>query len=359
VRTTTIWSRMFHKPLARRQVLGGMALGAMAPALPSVLAACASSSSGGGVGNFPNHPPWNFVFVNHGTISSFFVPTQYGIQDACALVGCTFQWAGSSNGNVDEMVSAFNRAIRDNVDGIAISIVNATAFDTLTQQALSQGIPVVSYNADTPNVGRNGRLAYIGQDLFQVGYAMGKRVLSLIPEGNIAAFIPTPGSLNAQPRVDGLKQAIADAGAPLTVTEVGTGTKAPDQLAAVESYYSEHSDVKGLFAVNASNTQAVGQIMQKYGLAAKGIYAGGYDLLPQTLQYIKSGDLHFTIDQQAYLQGFQTVMELFLFKLSGGLSRPANINTGLVLVTQANVDPYLNTKTRFEGSSAKQQVVSS
>lgn len=358
MRTTPIWSTMFYLPIARRQMLGGMTLGAVGTALPSVLAACASASSGGSEGNFPNHPAWNFVIINHGTTSPFFVPTQYGIQDACALVGCNFQWAGSSNGNVDEMVSAFNRAIQDNADGIAIAIVHPTAFDNPTQQALSQGIPVVSYNADTPNAGRNGRLAYVGQDLFQVGDAMGKRVLSLIPEGEIAAFIPTPGSLNAQPRVDGLKQAIADAGAPITVTEVGTGVKAADQLAAIEGYYLGHPEVKGLFAVNASNTQVVGQIMQKYGLAAKGMYAGGYDLLPQTLQYIKSGDLHFTIDQQAYLQGFQTVMQLFLFKLSGGLSRPADINTGLVLVTQANVDPYLNTKTRFEGSSAKQQVVS-
>src|ERR1044071_8322126 len=45
-------------------------------------------SSGGGR-NYPSHPKCNFVFVNHVTTNPFFVPTNYGIQDACALINCT------------------------------------------------------------------------------------------------------------------------------------------------------------------------------------------------------------------------------------------------------------------------------
>jgi simple sugar transport system substrate-binding protein len=77
---------------------------------------------------------------------------------------------------------------------------------------------------------------------------------------------------------------------------------------------------------------------------------GGYDLLPITLQLIKSGDMNFTIDQQPYLQGFQPVIQLFLYKVSGGLIQPSNTNTGLLFVTKENVDPYLSTKSRYEGS---------
>jgi simple sugar transport system substrate-binding protein len=50
-------------------------------------------------------------------------------------------------------------------------------------------------------------------------------------------------------------------------------------------------------------------------------------------------------------------MQLYLYKLSGGLVSPSDTNTGLLFVTKDNVDPYLNTKTRFEGSSTQQQVV--
>ena len=95
--------------------------------------------------------------------------------------------------------------------------------------------------------------------------------------------------------------------------------------------------------------------MKKHGLVAKGVKGGGYDLLPVTLNLIKSGDLDFTIDQQPYLQGFQPVIQLFLYKLSGGLMAPSNTNTGLLFVTKDNVDPYLKTKSRYEGSDKAQK----
>jgi simple sugar transport system substrate-binding protein len=98
--------------------------------------------------------------------------------------------------------------------------------------------------------------------------------------------------------------------------------------------------------------------MAKYKLKSKGVAAGGFDLVPDTLNAIKAGDLDFTIDQQPYLQGFLPVLYLYLYKLSGGLVSPSETNTGLLFVTKDNVDPYLSTKTRFEGSSTAQQVIS-
>ena len=96
--------------------------------------------------------------------------------------------------------------------------------------------------------------------------------------------------------------------------------------------------------------------MKKRGLQAKGV---GRGLRPpaDTLDLIKSGDLDFTIDQQPYLQGFQPVIQLFLYKISGGLMAPSNTNTGLLFVTKDNVDPYLTTKSRYEGSDKAQKYI--
>ncbi|OYV30752.1 MAG: sugar ABC transporter substrate-binding protein, partial [Acidocella sp. 20-61-6] len=82
-----------------------------------------------------------------------------------------------------------------------------------------------------------------------------------------------------------------------------------------------------------------------------------FDLVPRTLEYIDQGILDFSIDQQPYLQGFYTVMEMVMFLASGGLVGPADINTGLKFVAKDSVGPYLVTKTRFEGNSTAQQVV--
>ena len=98
-------------------------------------------------------------------------------------------------------------------------------------------------------------------------------------------------------------------------------------------------------------TQGVAEVMRKYRLHRRGVRAGGYDLLPKTLRAIADRHLDFTIDQQPYLQGFLPILQLFLFKYSGGLVAPADTNTGLHFVTRENVGRYLTTRTRYEGSS--------
>ena len=344
--------------LNRRRMLANAALSA---AGLSALAACgttAATSSGSTEGNFPAHPKWKFAFVNHVTTNEFFIPTQYGIADACALLGCTYTWQGSETSNVSEMVEVMNTAISNKVDGIAVALVDTTAFNEPTANAISAGIPVVSYNADVPSGSPNERLAYIGQDLYQSGLAVGARIVELVPSGEVAGFIATPGSLNIQPRINGIHDAIAASKKPITFTEITTGATSDKELPAIQAYYEGHQSVKGMFAVDGGSTAALGQVMAQYNLTAKGIKAGGYDLETVTLNAINAGNLDFTIDQQPYLQGFLPVVQLFLYKLSGGLMQPSNTNTGLLFVTKDNVTPYLKTQTRFEGSSSKELVVS-
>jgi simple sugar transport system substrate-binding protein len=316
--------------------------------------ASAEAAEGERFGKFPKHPVWKFTFVNHVTTNPFFVPTRYGAEDACALLGCTYQWTGSEKSIATDMVNSFDTAISAGVDGIACCLVDQAAFNAPTEKALQAGIPVVSYNADTTG---NKRLCYIGQDLFVSGKGLGQRIVELVPEGDVVGFIATPGQLNIQPRLDGAKAAIKESGKNITLTEISTGAALNDEVSAVEAFYTGHPDIKGMFAVDAGSTAAVAKTMAGHQLQSKGVHAGGFDLLPTTLEAISKGDLDFTIDQQPYLQGFYTVMVLFLFKISGGLTGPADINTGLNFITKTSVAPFLHTQSRFEGNSSEQKVL--
>jgi len=276
------------------------------------------------------------------------VPTKYGAEDACKLLGCSYQWTGSQSSNVNEMVNATNSAISAGADGIAIALVDLKAFNGPTDKALAAGIPVLGYNADAA---QNGRLAYIGQDLFVSGQEMGKRILDLVPSGDVALFIATPGQLNIQPRIDGALDTIKKSGKPVTPHTIATGAELPRELSTIDAYWLSHKNTKGMFAVDAGSTQGVAQVIQKYKLRDQGVKGGGYDLLEPTIKLLAADQIDFTIDQQPYLQGFQPVIQLFLYKLSGGLMAPSNTNTGLLFFTKDNVDPYLQTKSRYEGSS--------
>jgi simple sugar transport system substrate-binding protein len=298
---------------------------------------------------------YHFVFVNHVTTNAFFTPTQSGARDACALLGCTFSWTGSENSIVAEMVKAMQTAIAGRADGIAVAIIDQVAFGAPIARAFAAGIPVVSYNADggkknTPQT--NMRLAYIGQDLFQSGFQMGQRVVKLVRSGHVALFIATPGTLNIQPRIDGNIAAIKQfGGGRITYEVIATGPLESAERRVVESYWLGHKNVKGLFAVDQGSTTGAILTSRKYGLRKRGLSIGGYDLTPEIVKGVNDGVADFTIDQQPYLQGFYPVVQLFLYKLSGGLVGAESMNTGIKFVTKSTIAPYLKPNV-YQGSSA-------
>jgi simple sugar transport system substrate-binding protein len=139
---------------------------------------------------------------------------------------------------------------------------------------------------------------------------------------------------------------------------VATNADVTKGLSIIDAYVQGHSNVAGLLAVDAGSTQAIGSVVKKYNQRSKGLkVAGGFDLVPETLASIKSGDLDYTIDQQPYLQGFLPVLYLYFYKLTGGLLFPSQTNTGLLFVTKDNVDPYQSTKSRYEGSDTAQKAL--
>ncbi|HTQ68847.1 MAG TPA: sugar ABC transporter substrate-binding protein [Solirubrobacteraceae bacterium] len=336
----------------RRTFLRNTALtGAAAGSVGALLSACGSSasSSSGASSIFGTNESFKFTFVNHVTTNPFFVPTQYGIQDACKLLGCTYSWTGSETSNVSQMVNAVNSAIAAKVDGIAVSLVDLTAFNAPVKNALGAGIPVVSYNADVEPPA-NQRLAYIGQNLEVSGEVMGLHIAELVPSGDVALFIATPGSLNIQPRINGALKTLKKHSS-ITTHVIATGAAVPQELTVIESYLAGHPETKGMFAVDAGSTEGVAKTIQKKGAKGK-VKGGGYDLLENTEKLLSEGYIQFTIDQQPYLQGFLPVLELYLYQVSKTLTGPADVNTGLKFLNEETVKPYVSTKSRFEGTSS-------
>jgi simple sugar transport system substrate-binding protein len=344
----------------RRRLLGSAGIVSASAAAAGLLAACggstpSSKAAASTAGNFPKTPAWQFWYVNHVTTNPFFVPTQYGFQDAAALLGLpTPKWGGSQNSLASEMVSYFNTAISAKAAGIAYAGIDATSFTTPVKNAMNAGIPVLSYNADglvkkgVPDIGTN-RLAYVGQALYISGQQLGNQIKSLVPSGgDIAIFIATPGSGNIQPRYDG---AVSVLGSSYTVHEVATGAATGQELSAEKAFLTGHKTLKGAFAVDAGSTQNLAQALGSTGLT---IPNGGFDTTPTTLSNIEAGKTNFTIYQDPYMQGFLPTLYFYLYNISGGTVTPADTDTGLTFITKSNAKPF-TVSSRFQGSTSAQK----
>jgi simple sugar transport system substrate-binding protein len=346
----------------RRRLLKGTGLVSATAAASALLAACSNSSTPAAaaaknsVGNFPKTPAWQFWFVNHVTTNSFFVPTQYGFADAAALLGLpTPKWTGSTNSVASQMVAQINAAVSAKAAGIATTLIDSSSFATPVANAMSAGIPVLSYNADglvsksgVPDIGCN-RLAYVGQALFTSGQQLGVKIKSLIPTPSpVVIFIETPGQGNIQPRYDGAASILTPAG--YTVAEIPTTTVPATILANEKAYLLAHKP-KGAFAVDSTSTSFLAQALAETGMSS--LPNGGFDTVPQTLTNIKAGTTGFTIYQDPYLQGFLPTLYLYLYNISGGTLPPSDTDTGLSFITKSNLAEF-NKSSRYQGSTTSE-----
>ena len=195
----------------RRRLLGGAGLVSASAAAAALLAACssstpASSAAKGAVGNFPKTPAWQFWYVNHVTTNPFFVPTQYGFQDAAALLGLpTPKWGGSQNSLASEMVELLQHRHLRQGGRDRLRRDRRHSFTAPVENAMNAGIPVLSYNADglvkkgVPDIGTN-RLAYVGQALYISGQQLGNQIKQLIPAAaRSPSSSPRPGPATSSP----------------------------------------------------------------------------------------------------------------------------------------------------------------
>ena len=354
-----------QRELSRRRFLRNAGAVASLPLLGGVAGILGSEGAGAQVYNrhsdhpfFAAHPKYHFVMDNHVTTNSFFTATIYGCEDFCALTGCTFTWTGSQTSVVGQMVSAMQDAIASKANGIGVPIIDNTAFNAPTNAALNAGIPVIAYNADVSPGFVNNRMAYVGQSNLTAGAAVATSILAHgvphLSKGDlVAGIIATPGTGNIQPRIDGAKPVFAAAG--IDFVEVGTSpTEGAPEYNAIASWYSGHRDVKFMMTVDSGDSNAAAEFIVKEKLKGK-VGGSGWDTGLPVMDAIEAGSLLQTVDQQAYLQGFDTLMQLFLFNISGGLMKPTDTNTGTAIVVKATVGSYLKAN-RWEGTAPAETV---
>lgn len=305
---------------------------------------------------FAGHKKYHFVAVNHASTNSFFTATIYGIADACALTGCSYTWTGSPTSDVPTMVSDIDSAIAAKASGIATSIIDNTAFTAPVNRSLDSGIPIIAYNATVTTGFKTNALAYVGQSNLTAGAAVANAILGTgkVKKGDLVGLIiATPGTTNLQPRIQGAVPVFAKAG--VTHIEVGTSvTEGAPELSAISSWYASHKSVKWMMSVDGGDSDALATFITNNGLKGK-VYGSGWDVGVPVTDAIHGGVLELSVDQQAYLQGFVPIIQLFLYNISGGLMKPANTDTGTGIVRASNVVGYLK-KSRWEGTGAAETV---
>jgi simple sugar transport system substrate-binding protein len=287
-------------------------------------------SSASGTVNQTQGSGMTIAMVTHSDEGSFWSVVKKGAEAAAKAEGVKLTWSPSNN-DPQKQAQLIDAAVSQKVDGLAVSVPNASAIQGALAKAKSAGIPIITLNSGVDDYKRLGAITHVGQSEGIAGEAAGvklkaagvKKVLCVIHEQN---------NIGLTQRCDGVKKGF---GGEVTNLQVkGTEDIATTQT-EVKSKLQADKSFDGVIALNPDIAAAVKTAIKGAGSSAK---LATFDLSPAILKDIAAGNVLFAVDQQQYLQGYLPVVFLKLFKDNAntvGGGQP--VLTGPGFVEKANV----------------------
>ncbi len=222
-------------------------------------------------------------------------------------------------------------AIRQRVDGIAVTLAKPTAMAGPVAEARSAGIPVVGLNSGIDQWRSAGLLGYFGQDESVAGRAVGDK-LDALRARHALCVIHERGNVALEARCAGVKKAFRGDTENLYVD----GTDMDAVTDAVTTRLSQDSSIDEVVTNGAQFALAAVKSAQEADSRAR---IATFDLNAGLAQAVQDGDVQFAVDQQPYLQGYLAVDSLWLYRTNGNTlgGGEAPVLTGPAFVTKANV----------------------
>ena len=299
-----------------------------------ITAAC--GNKGGGAAD--SGETYKVAMIVH-EISSFTDAFNRGAQNGAECFGIEVDFMAPDKIDIPKQVAMLESAVNsDQYAAVATTILDDNAYTAAIDQAKAKGMPVVIFNADS-TVAPLGD-AYVGQNSVAAGYQVAKAVFEKM--GGTGKYIsvsaiPTLGVLVQ--RTEGIEKAAAEyPGIELAGPQIDIGTDMTKAAAAVENAFTAYPDVNGVIGTDHFS-ESIGMYQEASGKQGT-VVAGGFDLTPGILNYIKTGAMQVSCGQNPFMQGFYPI-QMFYHKLYFDIDPVLEIDTGAVIVTAENVERFI------------------
>ncbi|EFL88684.1 sugar ABC transporter substrate-binding protein [Ahrensia sp. R2A130] len=269
-----------------------------------------------------------YVMITHTQGTDPFWPVvEKGGKDAAKALGVELEYNYAASGDMADMAKLIEAATATQPDGLIVSLPDAAALGPAIKAAADAGVPVVTINSGLEASKEVGALMHVGQPEKLAGTSAGERAKA---EGVTKGLCLNQESFNTalvdrcQGYADGLGEALNQIDTSNDVAQIKTRT-----AAALES----DKDINGVMAAGPHVCAAAAEAIKEVGAE---IHLSCFDMTPEVISLIKSGEVKYTIDQQQRLQGYMPVVVLHLYNSNAGMLPGANIPSGPGFVDASN-----------------------
>ncbi|MFJ8691349.1 sugar ABC transporter substrate-binding protein [Streptomyces roseolilacinus] len=271
-------------------------------------------------------PRWTFAMVTHsGDGDTFWDIVQKGARQAAAKDNINFLYAHSDEGQ--QQAQLVDSYVDKKVDGLIVTLAKPDALKASVARAVAAGIPVVTVNSGSAQSKAFGALTHIGQDETVAGQAVGDE-LDKRGRKKALCILHEQGNVGHEQRCAGVRETFGGTLENLYVD----GTNMPDVQASIEAKLQSDPALDAVVTLGAPFADAAAQAKRTAGSKAE---IDTFDLNAKVAAGLNSGTLGFAVDQQPYLQGYEAVDLLWLYRYNAdvlGGGRP--VLTGPQIITR-------------------------
>ncbi|MGW3164291.1 sugar ABC transporter substrate-binding protein [Streptomyces sp. NPDC001142] len=286
-------------------------------------------------------PRWTFAMVTHsGDGDTFWDIVQRGAEQAAVKDNIKFLY--SHHDEAQQQAQLVQAAIDQKVDGLIVTLAKPDAMKDVVAKATRAGIPVITVNSGSAESKRFGALTHVGQDESIAGEAVGDE-LNARGRKKALCILHEQGNVGHEQRCAGAKKTFDGQMQNLYVE----GTNMPDVQASIEAKLQADKSIDAVVTLGAPFADAAVKAKKTAGSAAE---IDTFDLNAKVATALEDKTLGFAVDQQPYLQGYEAVDLLWLYRYNGdvlGGGRP--VLTGPQIITEkdaAALAPYTKRGTR-------------
>jgi ribose transport system substrate-binding protein len=261
------------------------------------------------------------------TNSNFWQNVNKGAADAIKEVkGYTFTFQGpAAESNINRKVA-----------GIVLAPSDPEALIPAVKKAWEAKIPVVILDSMLADAGKDYYKAFLATDNKVAGEMCAKALIEKIgKEGKIAVMSYVAGVGSEIGRVGGFKKYIEKNSKLQIVGTFYSQAQMATALNQTTDVLAANPDLKGIFGANEPTAVGMGRALVQSGKAGK-VVAIGFDGNADLQNFVKDGTLAAIAVQGSYQMGYlgvKTVADAI-----AGKTVPKFVNTGVVMVTKANIE---------------------
>ncbi|MFF2511213.1 sugar ABC transporter substrate-binding protein [Streptomyces sp. NPDC058086] len=288
-----------------------------------------------------NTPKWTFAMITHsGDGDTFWDIVQNGAKQAAVKDNINFLY--SHNAEAQQQAQLVDAAVDKQVDGIIVTLAKPDAMKAAVARAEKAGIPVITVNSGSEQSKAFGALAHIGQDETIAGEAVGEE-LNKRGRKKALCILHEQGNVGHEQRCAGVKNTFHGTVQNLYVQ----GTSMPDVQSSIGAKLQADKSIDTVVTLGAPYADTAVKAKADAGSKAE---IDTFDLNAKVAAELKDGTLGFAVDQQPYLQGYEAVDLLWLYRYNAdvlGGGKP--VLTGPQIITKdqaAALEEYTKRGTR-------------